>query len=244
MRNVRNLRKSALLAAFLCLAAACSSGSPRWTDGTGESPIEPAPGGGKGGGGQGTGPTDAAGGGGEDGRAPQGTDGSTPPPPPPPSDAGPGPDSVDAAIYATPVECSSGTTWTQGNTGTANMQPGSACRTCHVIGGSASGKTWDIAGTVYPTAHEPDNCNGTSMSGVAIVITDATGAQTSIAVNGVGNFYHADLFGFAKIPTPYTAKVVYGGKERVMFTPQTEGDCNSCHTESGAKSAPGRIMLP
>jgi hypothetical protein len=241
MRNVRNLRKSVLLAAVLSFAAACSSSSTRWSDDTSTSPIEPAGGGKDGGGGPGSDPSDAAGGG--DGRVPPGGDGSTPPPPPPPpGDAGTGPDSVDAAIYATPIQCSSGTTGTSSNN--ANMQPGSSCRTCHVLGGSASGKTWDIAGTVYATAHEPDMCNGTSMSGVTIEITDATGAKTSIAVNGVGNFYHADLFGFGKIPTPYTAKVIYGGKERAMFTPQTEGDCDSCHTESGTKSAPGRIMLP
>jgi predicted CXXCH cytochrome family protein len=25
---------------------------------------------------------------------------------------------------------------------------------------------------------------------------------------------------------------------------QTTGDCNSCHTQSGANGAPGRILLP
>ena len=29
-----------------------------------------------------------------------------------------------------------------------------------------------------------------------------------------------------------------------MITPQTEGDCNACHTPFGTKLAPGRIVLP
>jgi hypothetical protein len=34
------------------------------------------------------------------------------------------------------------------------------------------------------------------------------------------------------------------GRERIMSAGQTNGDCNSCHTQNGAMSAPGRIMLP
>jgi len=151
------------------------------------------------------------------------------------------PDNTD---YATPVQCTSATQWTQGNHGSADMQPGSACRSCHVVGGSAGSKSWDIAGTVYATAHEPDDCNGASAAGVTVVITDAKGGVTSLPVNGVGNFYHNDLFGFAALPKPYTAKVVSGGKTRAMIGAQTEGDCNKCHSETGTSLAPGRIMLP
>jgi hypothetical protein len=43
---------------------------------------------------------------------------------------------------------------------------------------------------------------------------------------------------------PFTAKVTFQGREIVMTTPQTDGDCNSCHTETGANGAPGRIKLP
>jgi hypothetical protein len=43
---------------------------------------------------------------------------------------------------------------------------------------------------------------------------------------------------------PYTVEVRYQGRVRAMTTPQSTGDCNSCHTEQGAKGAPGRIMLP
>jgi hypothetical protein len=44
--------------------------------------------------------------------------------------------------------------------------------------------------------------------------------------------------------SPYKAKVTYMGRERAMVAAQTSGDCNSCHTQNGANSAPGRILLP
>jgi hypothetical protein len=159
-------------------------------------------------------------------------------------DASVDPDPVDAAIYNTPVQCSSGTHWTQGDTKSDEMKPGSACRSCHAVGGSASGKSFDVSGTVYATAHEPDDCNGVNLSGAKVVITDANGQTTNLSVNAAGNFYHDDLIGFLKIPTPFRVKVVYGGKQRAMVGTVTNGDCNSCHTQNGAQQAPGRIMLP
>ena len=124
------------------------------------------------------------------------------------------------------------------------MKPGSACRTCHVVGGKASSKSWDIAGTLYPTAHEPDDCYGTNAGGVTVVITDANGKDTVLQVNSAGNFWHNDFFGFQPIAKPYKAKVVAGGKVRAMKAAQTDGNCNACHTEAGDKNAPGRVMAP
>jgi len=46
------------------------------------------------------------------------------------------------------------------------------------------------------------------------------------------------------ITPPYRARVLFNGTERVMATPQTNGDCNLCHTQMGAMGAPGRIILP
>jgi hypothetical protein len=40
------------------------------------------------------------------------------------------------------------------------------------------------------------------------------------------------------------AKLTYLGRERIMATAQTSGDCNLCHTQSGTSAAPGRIILP
>lgn len=137
--------------------------------------------------------------------------------------------------YATPTVCTSGATWTHGDRGSSAMHPGRACITCHTQNG---GPRMTIAGTVYPTAHEPDDCNGVS-GGVKIVITGADGNVVTLSANSVGNFYSTTT-----IATPFHAKVVANGRERAMTAGQTSGDCNSCHTEKGSKDAPGRIMAP
>jgi hypothetical protein len=77
------------------------------------------------------------------------------------------------------------------------------------------------------------------VAGVTVVITGADGASVTIPVNGSGNFGKR-----ANIAMPYTAKVVSGTKVRVMATPQTNGDCNSCHNEQGTSGAPGRVVAP
>lgn len=41
---------------------------------------------------------------------------------------------------------------------------------------------------------------------------------------------------------PYTAKVIRDGVESKMLTPQSNGDCNACHSVDGASGAPGRIV--
>jgi hypothetical protein len=134
------------------------------------------------------------------------------------------------------------TMWPGGND--ANMRPGEACDSCHVLLGQASGAVFDVAGTVYLTAHEPSDCNGVNVSGAVVIVTDASGTDHPFTVNAVGNFYNNDLFGFAALKTPLKARVTYNGQTRAMVSTMTTGDCNSCHTESGANSAPGRIMLP
>jgi cytochrome c553 len=141
------------------------------------------------------------------------------------------------ALYNGPLVCTSGTYWTRGNRGSSSMHPGSACVSCHSQGEDGPR---GIAGTVYPTAHEPDDCNGTPGStGVSVVITGADGAVTTLKVNSAGNFYSNRA-----VALPYRAKVVSGTKTREMTTPQTELDCNSCHTAGGASGAPGRIIAP
>jgi hypothetical protein len=144
--------------------------------------------------------------------------------------------------YDTPPTCSSMTTALPLNG--ASMKPGEACQSCHVLLGQATGQVFDVSGTVYLTAHEPNDCNGVNVSGANVVITDATGASTSLAVNSAGNFDHNDLFGLAAFKAPFHASVQYDGRTRRMLSPITSGDCNSCHTETGTMSAPGRIMLP
>jgi hypothetical protein len=113
-----------------------------------------------------------------------------------------------------------------------------ACNDCHTRGGE--GPRFSIAGTVYPTVHEPDLCNGApSSSGAQVVITGADGQVLTLAPNRAGNFYSE-----MAVAGPYQAKIVTASGERAMTAQQTSGDCNSCHTQAGANGAPGRIMLP
>jgi len=133
--------------------------------------------------------------------------------------------------------CTSMTSWSNGNRGSASMNPGLACISCHKSG---EGPSFNIAGTVYPTGHEPDRCNSTvGNAGAKIVIIGADGKQLTLTPNSVGNFSSGNA-----VKTPYQAKVTYQGRERLMLTAQTSGDCNSCHTQNGSMMAPGRITVP
>ena len=151
-------------------------------------------------------------------------------------DAGaPPPDPLNA-----PPACTSKTTWNQGTNGSASMEPGQTCISCHAgTGGEAP--TFVIAGTLYPTGHEPDNCNGVNgNTGARVVISGNNGTSITLTPNSAGNFYSSTA-----LPPPYKAKVVSSsGIERVMSSTASSGDCNSCHTQSGANGAPGRITLP
>ncbi|HYP87564.1 MAG TPA: hypothetical protein VEQ59_05415 [Polyangiaceae bacterium] len=140
--------------------------------------------------------------------------------------------------YDTPVVCTSMTNWTGGNRESPQMRPGGACISCHQRG---EGPTFALAGTLFPTAHEPDDCNGVSSAASAqVIVTEANGTAHTLAVNQAGNFYlEARSFAF-----PYQAKVVYQDRERVMVEAQSSGDCNDCHTQDGRNRAPGRIFLP
>ena len=127
------------------------------------------------------------------------------------------------------------------------MHPGGTCISCHSSTGG-EGPRYAIAGTVYPSAHEPDDCNGTaktSSGAVSVLITEANGTTRTLAVNSAGNFYYQGA-----LTTPYKAQVQAGSAVRVMTHTQTSGDCNGCHTVNGASTvagadaAPGRIMSP
>ncbi|HEV8550534.1 MAG TPA: hypothetical protein VGQ57_15925 [Polyangiaceae bacterium] len=146
--------------------------------------------------------------------------------------------------YDTPVTCTSDQHWTRGNEESANMHPGAACIDCHTSGGEEEGPRFTFAGTVFPTAHEPTDCNGLNggADSAEVVVVDANGTTFTMKVNSVGNFSY-EARG-AAVVMPYHAKVVVGGQERVMAEAQKSGDCNSCHTESGTQDAPGRIMAP
>ncbi len=141
--------------------------------------------------------------------------------------------------YATPEVCSSGATWTHGDIGSALMHPGRACITCHATNFRAPRFT--VVGTVYPTAHEPDDCNGVNgfNEDVHILVIDANGVVQDLLPNDVGNFGSGDVTAL-----PITAQITYQGRSRTMTIPANSGDCNSCHTDQGTNAAPGRLMLP
>jgi hypothetical protein len=143
------------------------------------------------------------------------------------------PPGSDGGAPGGPPGCTSGMTQT-GLSG-PSMRPGEACITCHTMRG---GPAFSIAGTVYPTAHEPNDCVGIGTN-LTVVVTDANGAITSITVNAVGNFQHAGA-----VAAPFHVKVTNGTTERAMGGTLTAGDCNTCHTETGVNGAPGRIMAP
>jgi hypothetical protein len=141
--------------------------------------------------------------------------------------------------------CSSNVYWKDLDKGSELMHPGGKCNNCH--NKNPTSPNFTVAGTVYPTSHEPDECNGVGsvmmdggMPEVAIVITDRTGRTLPpLAVNVVGNFTHQ-----VEVLMPFNVKVVSHGKENKMVMQAPHGDCNSCHTQSGAEGAPGRITAP
>jgi mono/diheme cytochrome c family protein len=143
-----------------------------------------------------------------------------------------------STLPSTPTVCSSDTYWTRGDHGSALMHPGKACIDCHSSTNEDDAPLYRVAGTVYPTAHEPDDCYGIAGS-VTVEITDANGKTYALPVNRAGNF-----FSRTSITTPYKAKVTSNGKTRSMVAAQTSGDCNACHTEQGTENAPGRIVAP
>jgi hypothetical protein len=72
-----------------------------------------------------------------------------------------------------------------------------------------------------------------------VVITGFDGQTLTLTPNAAGNFSFE-----GSVALPFQAKVVYMGRERMMGTPQSSGDCNGCHTQSGTNGSPGRILLP
>ena len=131
--------------------------------------------------------------------------------------------------------CASGVRWIGGDEGSSNMHPGEACNQCHAGRGDAP--SFALAGTVYDVGGQSDNCFGSL--GATVEITDATGKVVSLGLVDSGSFYTRQ-----SLTMPYTAKVIRDGKETKMVTPQTVGDCNSCHASAGKNGAPGRILAP
>lgn len=123
------------------------------------------------------------------------------------------------------VVCESGKRWVGDDEGSSEMMPGEPCLKCH--SGNTDGPRFGFAGTVYDSGDQGERCFGAS--GVTLVVKDADGIEHSLTTNGAGNFFSTVV-----IPTPYTAWLVVDGAPVPMVTPQTNGDCNSCHRVGGA----------
>ncbi|RKI72665.1 hypothetical protein D7X55_07010 [Corallococcus sp. AB049A] len=153
----------------------------------------------------------------------------------------------DAGVDAgpAPATCASGSVWTEATGGTgATMAPGYACRSCHLR--QAPSVAYFFMGTVFPSLHEADGCDARleAPSKVKVEILDADGqVRLTLVPNASGNFLSTTLQ--PSFPLPYRARLVGpDGATRVMATPQSSGDCNSCHTGQGTQGAPERIALP
>jgi hypothetical protein len=138
--------------------------------------------------------------------------------------------------------CSSEVYWKDKELGSEAMSPGGKCNECHDK--KPTSPNYVIAGTVYPTFKEPDDCNGVNgglpnMPDVTVVVTEKGGRTLpAVPVNSVGNFKLESA-----VP-PFWVKVVSKGKENKMMMQAPHGDCNACHTQTGANGAPGRIVIP
>jgi cytochrome c553 len=148
--------------------------------------------------------------------------------------------SVDAG--PAPTTCATNASWTGGNRGSTNMNPGMACLACHKALGD--GPAAYFMGTIYPAPHEKNTCYAHPPSGTVVEIIGANGTVLTLPVSLTsGNFMSNAVS--AGVTMPYTARVKNAaGRTTVMTTPQTNGDCNTCHTEQGNSGAPGRITWP
>jgi hypothetical protein len=115
------------------------------------------------------------------------------------------------------------------------MHPGRDCIGCHSSGGE--GPRYTVAGTVNAAFDEPDDCLG--VPGVSVSVTDANGQAVELTTNSAGNFFTR-----ASLVMPVQIRLAFEGRERLMTSLPPVGACASCHTQTGANAAPGRIVVP
>jgi hypothetical protein len=140
-------------------------------------------------------------------------------------------------VAAAAIACLSGITWTGGDEGSPEMHPGRSCIDCHAQG---EGPKFLVAGTVFREPTEPNDTYG--VQGVVVQLTDVKGKVITLTTNKAGNFTLRTRGN--SIAFPFTAKVLFQGREAEMATPQSTGNCASCHTAKGENGAPGRIVAP
>lgn len=111
------------------------------------------------------------------------------------------------------------------------MAPGQDCLSCHGGGEEA----FTAAGTIFS---KPDDPTSAGLSGVTVVLTDATGTQVTLTTNSVGNFFTSRPLTF-----PLTAEVHHGGQVAAMAQKVPSGACAACHSSPPQNGAPGRPFV-
>ena len=159
--------------------------------------------------------------------------------------------SADAAADAAPsidnLPCPSGQTYKGGTSN--DMQPGAACIQCHTQQG---GPGYLAAGTVYRNLITQTGCYASGKAGsvvppasYTVELTDANGKVFKTTTSTLSGNFHMSGKSMTGFVPPYHARVIDGaGNERKMLAPQSNGDCNSCHSATGTSGAPGRIVAP
>jgi mono/diheme cytochrome c family protein len=135
--------------------------------------------------------------------------------------------------------CESENQWVGGTDGSPLMKPGGNCIRCHTD--SAGAPTFLFAGTVYASEQAEDNCFG--VEGASVVVTDDNGVEVEMETNAAGNFY-VETSEAPSLAAPYSAKVVYEGREAVMTEPLFSANCVDCHDGGASGRIPPRIAVP
>ncbi|MCA9667900.1 MAG: hypothetical protein KC503_20020 [Myxococcales bacterium] len=118
------------------------------------------------------------------------------------------------------------------------MHPGRECLKCHQANRRAP--VLLVAGTIYRIADERSDCAGAA--GATVLVIDDNGVRYERTTNATGNFFirQSDAPDFAM---PYRTEVTFGAKTYSMYPSTDNGDCNTCHTPSGAQKAVGRACV-
>ena len=107
-----------------------------------------------------------------------------------------------------PTTCASNSSWTGGNRGSVNMNPGKACIQCHTSEGEESTR---YMGTAFPALHEKDLCNARPPLGATVEILDGAGAVTETLVISPTSGNFASLRSGAA--GSYRARVMVNGRQ-------------------------------
>lgn len=145
-----------------------------------------------------------------------------------------------ASLLVEDDSCASGLGWSRGDQGSDLMRPGGDCIRCH--GQQGQGPLYEIAGTVYESLTEEDDCGG--LEGATIEITDINDNVFTMTSNEAGNFFMTAEQAEG-IQYPATVKAIYDGRENRMLGLLPYGNCSDCHTRNGNwTAAGGRVYVP